>query len=166
MQTKTLTSRPGKSMTQAKHCASKALRKQSNKCKENWTAAKPPWQGQGRAAWQSSHGGTKVAKPPWQGQGGRAKVAKPPWQGQGGKATMAGPGWQGQGGKATIAGPGWQGQGGKATMAVPGNQMYIKKKMLTAPLLSVWSQLCFGSRRANLGMPGDLVIQERLVALK
>ena len=26
--------------------------------------------------------------------------------------------------------------------------------------------MCFGSRRANLGMPGDLVIQERLVALK
>ena len=38
--------------------------------------------------------------------------------------------------------------------------------LLTDPVLQVLSQLCFGSRRANLGMPGDLVIQERLVALK
>jgi len=30
----------------------------------------------------------------------------------------------------------------------------------------IFRQLCFGSQRANLGMPGDLVIQERLVALK
>jgi len=43
---------------------------------------------------------------------------------------------------------------------------YKKVVSITQAVLPFLSQLCFGSRRANLGMPGDLVIQERLVALK
>jgi len=69
-------------------------------------------------------------------------------------------------GRAKVAKPPWQGKGGKATMAEPGNRLYIKDELLIPRVLLVLSQLCFGSRRANLGMPGDLVIQERLVALK
>jgi len=44
--------------------------------------------------------------------------------------------------------------------------MYKKVVLITRRPLDISSQLCFGSRRANLGMPGDLVIQERIVALK
>ena len=48
-----------------------------------------------------------------------------------------------------------------------GHRSCIKRMNCQYPrLLTVLGQLCFGSRRANLGMPGDLVIQERLVALK
>jgi len=100
MQTKAVTSRHGK-----KYGASKALRKQSNKGKENWTMAK--------LLWQSYCGKATVAKLLWQSY---ARNVYKEW----------------------IA---------------------IRQALL------VLSQLCFGSRRANLGMPGDLVIQERLVAL-
>jgi len=76
------------------------------------------------------------------------------------------PAWQHSHGGTKVAKPPWQGKGGKATMAEPGNRVYKKDELPIPRVLPVLSQLCFGSRRANLGMPGDLVIQERLVALK
>jgi len=58
----------------------------------------------------------------------------------------------------------------KATAAKLLQQSYAgkvyKEEIAIRFSLLVLRQLCCGSRRANLGMPGDLVIQERLVALK
>ena len=57
-------------------------------------------------------------------------------------------------------------RGATAMCAVRPFTMYKKVVLITRRPLAVSSELCFGSRRANLGMPGELVIQERLVALK
>jgi len=54
----------------------------------------------------------------------------------------------------------------KCTYKIVHDQKYKKVVLINQKVLGRSSQLCFGSRRANLGMPGDLVIQERLVALK
>jgi len=93
-------------------------------------------------------------------------VAKLLWQSYCGKATVAKLLWQSYCGRATVAKLLWQSYCGRATVAKPHEQKHKNVVLITQKVLVDSRQLCFGSRRANLGMPGDLVIQERLVALK